>query len=100
MWCSDVSFAALPPLPSIVTRHHRLLSVVRGIEDNQAFPHISRRFGVLLVVAYGIGMALALVGTGLVLVKPVALTRALPSLTAVVVVGAGMRVVVRSVLSM
>jgi len=52
------------------------------------------------VVAYGIGMALALVGTGLVLVKPVALTRALPSLTAVVVVGAGMRVVVRSVLSM
>lgn len=104
-----VGFAGgLVPSPSA------LVVLLGGIALGRAW------FGVLLVVAYGIGMALALVGTGLVLVKAcdrllrwaaagartrrtgvvLVLTRALPSLTAVVVVGAGISVVVRSVLTM
>ena len=77
-------------------------------------------FGVILVVAYGIGMALALVGTGFVLVKArdrlarwaqssasshrsnsvLLLTRALPTLTALIRVGAGISVMVRSLLTL
>jgi len=72
-------------------------------------------FGVLLVLAYGIGMALALVGTGLLLVKArdrlqrwaaaterskrsnivLLATRALPALTAILVLGLGASVAIR-----
>lgn len=104
-----VGFAGgLVPSPSA------LVVLLGGIALGRAW------FGVLLVVAYGIGMALALVGTGLVLVKArdrlhrwaeasartrrsgvvLLLTRALPTLTAIIVVGAGLSVAVRAVASM
>jgi len=104
-----VGFAGgLVPSPSA------LVVLLGGIALGRAW------FGVLLVVAYGIGMALALVGTGLVLVKArdrlhrwaeasartrrsgvvLLLTRALPTLTAIVVVGAGVSVAVRAIVSM
>jgi len=104
-----VGFAGgLVPSPSA------LVVLLGGIALGRAW------FGVLLVVAYGIGMALALVGTGLVLVKArdrlhrwaqasartrrsgvvLVLTRALPTLTAIIVVGAGLSVAVRAIVSM
>lgn len=104
-----VGFAGgLVPSPSA------LVVLLGGIALGRAW------FGVLLVIAYGIGMALALIGTGLVLVKArdrlhrwaeasnrtrrtgavLIITRALPSLTAVIVVGAGISVAVRAIASM
>lgn len=99
-----VGFAGgLVPSPSA------LVVLLGGIALGRAW------FGVLLVVAYGIGMALALVGTGLLLVKArdklqrwaaaterskgssavLLLTRALPALTSIVVLALGASVAIR-----
>lgn len=99
-----VGFAGgLVPSPSA------LVVLLGGIALGRAW------FGVLLVVAYGIGMALALVGTGLLLVKArdklqrwaaaterskgssavLLLTRALPALTSMVVLLLGVSVAIR-----
>lgn len=104
-----VGFAGgLVPSPSA------LVVLLGGIALGRAW------FGVLLVVAYGVGMALALIGTGFVLVKArdwlsrwatnsagsqrsravLLLTRALPTLTAIILVGAGVSVMVRSIVTL
>ena len=73
-------------------------------------------FGVILVVAYGIGMAATLTGAGLVLVRArslierrmgsrhpgrlAGLTAALPTVTAAVIVAAGVFLAARGVIQM
>ena len=93
-----------------------LLVLLGGIALGRAW------FGALLVLFYGIGMAAALVGTGLLLVhardrlerwsasRPesgalpgqavvLRLTRALPVLTAVMVMGIGVWIAIRSLMT-
>ena len=112
----NLRLAAVGLVGGLVPSPSALLVLLGGIALGRAW------FGALLVLFYGIGMAAALVGTGLLLVLArnrfeqwntpgpesralpgqvlaLRLTRALPMLTAIAVIGVGAWIAVRSLMT-